>query len=43
LPDQLTALGYIVEKIGTAERSLPHAVAERFETSSSGALIAPTE
>ena len=42
-PVQLTALGYIVEKIGTSERILPHAVAQRFEVSSSGALVAPTE
>ena len=32
----------IVEKIGT-QRILPHAVAQRFEVSSSGALVAPTE
>jgi hypothetical protein len=43
LPAQLTAMGYIVEKIGTSERILPHAVPQRFETSSSGALIPPTE
>jgi hypothetical protein len=28
-PVQLTALGYIVEKIGTTERVLPQAVAQR--------------
>jgi hypothetical protein len=39
LPAQLTAMGYIVEKIGTSERILPHAVAQRFEVSSSGALV----
>jgi hypothetical protein len=43
LPAQLTAMGYIVERIGTSERILPHVVAQRFEVSSSGALLAPTE
>jgi hypothetical protein len=43
LPEQLTALGYIVEKTGTTERILPHAVSQKFETSSSGALIPATE
>jgi hypothetical protein len=37
------ALGYIVEKIGTSERILPHAVAQRFEVSSSGALTPAVE
>jgi hypothetical protein len=36
-------LGYVVEKIGESERILPHAVAQKFEVSSSGALIAATE
>jgi hypothetical protein len=39
----ITRLGNIVVKTGTTERILPHAVAQRFEVSSSGALIAPTE
>jgi hypothetical protein len=39
----IARLGYIVEKIGTTERILPHAVAQRFEVSSSGTLVAPTE
>jgi hypothetical protein len=43
LPGQLMAMGYIVEKIGTTERILAHAVAQRFETSSSGALVPATE
>ena len=43
LPEQLAAMGYIVEKTGTSERILPHAVPQRFEVSSSGALVAPTE
>jgi hypothetical protein len=43
LPDQLAALGYIVEKTGTSERILAYAVAQRFETSSSGALVPTTE
>ena len=43
LPAQLTAMGYIVEKIGTSQRILPHAVAQKFETSSTGALIPATE
>jgi hypothetical protein len=43
LPAQLAALGYIVEKIGTSQRILPDAVAQKFETSSRGALVAPTE
>jgi hypothetical protein len=29
--------------VGMSERILPHAVAQRFEVSSSGALVAPTE
>jgi hypothetical protein len=43
LPAQLTALGYIVEKTGQTQRILPHAIVEKFETSSSGALVTPTE
>jgi hypothetical protein len=43
LPAQLAALGYIVEKTGTSERILPHAVAQKFEVSSSRALIPATE
>jgi hypothetical protein len=35
--------GYIVEKIGESQRILPHAVAQKFEVSSSGALVRPTE
>jgi hypothetical protein len=43
LPDQLRKLGYIVVPVGTTSRILPHAVAQRFETSSSGALLPVTE
>jgi hypothetical protein len=43
LPAHLTALGYIVTKTGESERILPHAVAQRFEMSSSGGLVAVTE
>jgi hypothetical protein len=43
LSDQLVALGYLVEKTGTSERVLAHAVAQRFETSSSGALVPAIE
>ena len=43
LPAQLTAMGYIVEKIGESQRILPHAVVQRFEVSSSGALVPATE
>jgi hypothetical protein len=42
-PDDLRKLGYVVEKIGESQRILPHAVAQRFEVSSSGALIPATE
>jgi hypothetical protein len=38
----IARIGYIVEKIGESEHILPHAVQQRFETSS-GALVAPTE
>jgi len=43
LPDQLAALGYIVEKTGESQRILPHAIQQRFEVSSSGALVPVTE
>ena len=43
LPEQLAALGYDVVKTGTSERILAHAVAQKFETSSSRALIPATE
>jgi len=43
LPEQLAAMGYDVMKTGTTERILAHAVAQRFEVSSSGALVAATE
>jgi hypothetical protein len=43
LPEQLAAMGYIVEKTGTSERILAHPVAQRFEVSSSGALVPATE
>jgi hypothetical protein len=43
LPDQLRQLGWRVERTGTSERILPHAVRRRFEVSSSGALTPATE
>jgi hypothetical protein len=43
LPAQLTAMGYIVEKIGESQRILPHPVAQKFETSLSGARVPITE
>jgi hypothetical protein len=43
LPEQLAAMGYVVEKPGETQRILPHAVAQRFGTSSSGALIPATD
>jgi hypothetical protein len=43
LPDQLAALGYIVERTGETQRILPHAVAQAMTMSSSGALVAATE
>jgi hypothetical protein len=43
LPGQLMALGYDVEKIGESQRVLPHAIGQKFEVSSSGALIPATE
>jgi hypothetical protein len=36
-------LGYIVEPIGPTQRILPHAIVEKFETSSSGALVTAVE
>ena len=36
------ARGYIVTLIGESQRILPHAVVQKFEMSSSGALIAVT-
>jgi hypothetical protein len=39
----IARLGNIVEKIGTSQRILPQAVQQRFEVSSSGALVPPTE
>jgi hypothetical protein len=36
-------MGYDVVKTGTSERILPHAVAQQFEVSSSGVLVAPTK
>jgi len=42
-PANNTRLGYIVEKTGESERILPHAVQQRFEMSSSGALVPATE
>jgi hypothetical protein len=43
LPAQLTVLGYIVEWTGETQRILAHAVAQRFEVSSSGALVPAVE
>jgi hypothetical protein len=43
LPAALRDLGYVDEKTGQSQRILPHAVTERFETSSSGALLTATE
>jgi hypothetical protein len=43
LPEQLAALGYTVTLIGESQRILAHPVAQRFEVSSSGALIPATE
>jgi hypothetical protein len=43
LPDQLAALGYLVERTGETQRVLAHAVAQKFEVSSSGAFIPATE
>jgi hypothetical protein len=35
--------GRIVERTGQTQRILPHAIAQKFEVSSSGAFIAATE
>ena len=43
LPAQLGTLGYIVERTGETQRILQHAIAQKFETSSSGALVPATE
>jgi hypothetical protein len=43
LPAALRDLGYVVEHTGQSQRILPHAITERFETSSSGVLVSPTE
>jgi hypothetical protein len=42
LPAALRDLGYIVERTAETQRILPHAVTERFETSSPGALVTAT-
>jgi hypothetical protein len=39
----IARLDYIVTLIGESERILPHAIARKFEMSSSGAPVAPTE
>jgi hypothetical protein len=43
LPSQLQSLGYIVGRTGESQRILPHAVLQRFETSSSGVLVPATQ
>ena len=43
LPAALRSMGYIVERTGEIERILPHAIVEKFETSSSGALVTAAE
>jgi hypothetical protein len=43
LPASLRSMGYIVEPIGETQRILPHAIVEKFETSSSGALVTAVE
>ena len=43
LPASLRSMGYIVEPIGETQRILLHAITERFETTSSGALVTATE
>jgi hypothetical protein len=43
LPAALRDLGNVVEHTGQSQRILPHAITERFETSSSGALVAVVE
>jgi hypothetical protein len=42
-PANNAKVGYLVAKIGESQRILPHAVAQKFETSSSGALVPATE
>jgi hypothetical protein len=39
----LCKLGYVVTETGTSQLILPHAVQQRFEFSSSGALVPATE
>jgi hypothetical protein len=43
LPAALRGLGYIVEPTGQTQRILPHAIVEKFETSSSGAPVTAVE
>jgi hypothetical protein len=43
LPAAVRDLGYVVEHMGQSQRILPHAITERFETSSSGGLVTATE
>jgi hypothetical protein len=43
LPEQLAEMGYIVERTGESQHILPHAIRQKFEVSSSGALIPATE
>jgi hypothetical protein len=43
LPALLEGLGYIVERTGETQRILPHAIVEKFETSSSGTLVTAVE
>jgi hypothetical protein len=43
IPDRLESLGWVVTKIGESERIIPRGIRQRFETSSSGALIPATE
>ena len=43
LPQELHQLGYNVIPIGQSQRILPHAIVEKFETTSSGALAPAVE
>jgi hypothetical protein len=43
LPAALQSMGYIVERTGETQRILPSAITERFEISSSGALVTAVE
>jgi hypothetical protein len=43
LPGLLRGMGYIVEQTGQTQRILPHVIVEKFETSSSGALVTAVE